>query len=89
MMKSEVATIGANAGQYAFVALQTDWIFQWVQLGLAIACSLVLLAYRLWKWYKEAKADGKITKEEIKEGLDIVSNGVDEIKDKLDNKKED
>ena len=84
MMKENVILGSVNVGQYAFVAIQTDWIFQWIQLGLAIACSLVLLAYRIWKWYKEAKADGKITKDEIKEGIDIIVEGGKDIKDKID-----
>lgn len=83
-MKTNLALGGVNLVQYAGVAIQTDVVFQWIQLGLAIACSLVLLAYRLWKWYKEASKDGKIDKEEIKEGLDIISDGIDDMKDKLD-----
>lgn len=38
----------------------------------------------LVKWYKKAKADGKITKEEFEEGKQIVSNGVSDVKDALD-----
>lgn len=34
----------------------------------------------LVKWYKKAKADGKITKEEIEEGKEIITNGVNDIK---------
>ena len=83
-MKTNLALGGVNLAQYAGVAIQTDVVFQWIQLGLAIACSLVLLGYRLWKWYKEASKDGKIDKEEIKEGLDIISDGIDDMKDKLD-----
>ena len=83
-MKENYALGVVNVGQYASVAFQPNWIFQWIQLGLAIACSLVLLAYRLWKWWKEAKADGKITKDEIKEGLNIIGEGLEDVKDKLD-----
>ena len=84
MKPNEIVLGSVNLGQYAFVSFQTNWILQWVQLGLAIACSLVLLTYRLWKWWKEAKADGKIDKEEIKEGLNILGEGVEDIKDKID-----
>ena len=41
----------------------------------------------LWNWYKNAKKDGKITKEEIEEGVKIVSDGSQNIKDSIDNKK--
>ena len=86
-MKQEVVLGTTNVCQYAFIAIQTDWVFQWIQLALAIACSLVLLAYRLWKWYKEAKADGKITGDEIKEGINIAIEGGKEIQEKIDESK--
>ena len=75
-----------NVGQYAAVSVQTDVVLKWVQLALAIACSVVLLAYRLWKWWKEAKKDGKITPEEIKEGVDIVKDGFDDVKHTIEDK---
>lgn len=77
-----------NVAQYAAVPVQPDDILKWVQLGLAIACSVVLLAYRIWSWWKKAKADGKIDKEEAKEVIGIVKDGLDDIKDKIDNKEE-
>ena len=55
---------------------------QVIEFSFAILTSIVLLLYRLWVWYKDAKADGKITKEEIKEGIDIIANGVEDIKKK-------
>ena len=36
----------------------------------------------LINWYKNAKKDGKISKEELKEGNDIIKDGIDQIKDK-------
>ena len=38
------------------------------------------------KWWKKAKQDDKITKEEIKEGVDIIKNGLKDVKDSLDDK---
>lgn len=88
MKPNELVLGSVNLGQYAAVAVQPNWIFQWIQLALAIACSVVLLAYRLWKWWKEAKQDGKITKEELKEGIDIIIDGANDIKGHLDNKED-
>ena len=48
---------------------------------------LTLIVIPLITWWKRAKKDGKITKEEIDEGVHIIQNGVDELKDK--SKKED
>lgn len=87
MKPNEVVLGATNVCQYAAVAIQDNWVFQWVQLILAIIASIVLIAYRLWKWWKEAKADGKITKQEIKDGLDILQDGIEDVKDKL-NKEE-
>lgn len=72
----------ANVFQYIAIGIQTEKIFAWIQLGLAILCSLVLLLYRIWKWYKEAKADGKITGDEIKQLVEENKDNVVEIVDK-------
>ena len=50
---------------------------------ITIICVIVI---PLVRWYKEAKKDGKITKEEIKEGVDIAKNGIESVKGTLDNK---
>ena len=35
---------------------------------------------KLYNWYKKAKADGKITKDEVKEGVGIITEGFKELK---------
>ena len=55
MKPNEVVLGGVNLCQYAGIAIQDNPIFQWAQLILAIIASIVLIAYRLWKWWKEAK----------------------------------
>ena len=86
MSGEEIATYGGNVLIYIMSAIQSNPVLQYVELVLAIITSVVLLAYRIWKWYKEAKKDGKITKEELKEGLNILSEGAEEIKDKIKKK---
>lgn len=86
-MESKIL-LGGNVFQYLITLVQTNQVFQYIELGLAIATSIVLLVYRIWKWYKEAKKDGKITGEEIKEGVDIIKDGVDNIIDTIDEHKE-
>jgi len=54
-------------------------LLSYIQLGLGILATLISVAYSLWKWWKKASADGKITKDEIKELSD-------DLKDKLDDK---
>lgn len=75
-----------NTLQYVLATIQDNTIWQGVQLGLSILTSVVLIAYRLWKWHDEAKADGKITKDEIEEGAKIINDGLEEVNDKVNGK---
>lgn len=56
-----------------------------VGLLITIVCSIVI---PLIKWWKKAKVDGKITEDEIKEGVEIIENGINELKDKTKEDKE-
>lgn len=56
-----------------------------VGLLITIICSIII---PLVKWWKKAKADGKITDEEIQEGIDIIQNGIEDLKDKTKEDKE-
>lgn len=80
-MKSWIAET-LNGAQYVFAALQQNETLQYIELGLSILTSIILIAFRVWRWVKEAKADGKITKEEIEEGAKIIVDGAQEIADK-------
>ena len=56
-------------------------------LGIAlivvnIIVLLVSLVLKLISWYKEAKKDGKITEDEIQEGIDIINDSLKDIKEK-------
>ena len=82
MKAEEIALAGGNGIGYVLTAIQTNPTFQYIELAISITLSIVLLAYRIWKWWKEAKKDGKITKEEIKDATDIIMGGVEDIKDK-------
>ena len=65
---------------------------------LSISCSIlgivitivVAIIIPLFRWWKKAKADGKITKEELEEGKNILQQGIESVKNAQDkNKKED
>lgn len=58
---------------------QGQELLSYIQLGLGILATIVSILFSIWKWWKKASADGKITKDEIKELSD-------DIKDKLDDK---
>lgn len=54
-----------------------------VGLLITITSSILIPLYR---WYKKSKEDGKITEEEIQEGVKIIVDGSKEVKDKVDRK---
>lgn len=76
---------GINVIQYVAIVFQTEQIFQWVQVGLAILMTLVGIAYKVWKWYKEAKEDGKITLDEVE---DVVKDNIHDVKQVVEETKE-
>lgn len=79
---------GINIFQYIATIFQADLLFKWIQIGLAIIMTLVGIAYKVWKWYKEANEDGVITKEELhqlhEETKNDVSNLVDNTVDLIE-----
>lgn len=80
-MKSWIAET-LNGVQYALVFLQQNETLQIIECVFSVITSIILIAFRIWRWVKDAKADGKITKEEIEEGAKIIVDGAQEIADK-------
>lgn len=76
-----------NSAQYIMMALQTDEILKYIELGLSILTTLIILGFNLWSWWKKASKDGKITEDEIQEGIEIVEKGAEDIKDNVDKNK--
>ena len=79
--------IGANGLQYLISFSQVEDIARIIGLGFSILISILILVDKIITWWKNAKKDGKITEDEIKDGIDIVQNGLEDIKDHLDDKK--
>ena len=62
---------------------QTDQIFKIISLVLTIISTVVVLARNIYEWYLKAKKDGKIDADEGKELIDIVDDGVNDLKDNI------
>ena len=62
---------------------QTDEIFRIISLVLTIISAAVVLARNIYEWYIKAKKDGKIDANEGKELIDIVDDGVNDLKDNI------
>lgn len=69
--------VGAFGGAiYATIEKSLE-VISWT---IACIAGLVSLAFSLYQWYKEAKSDGKITKDELKEGAKIVKDHFEDKK---------
>lgn len=83
----DVLLYSADGAGLLMSITQTEHVFQIIQLVLSILATLITTAYVIWKWYKRAHADGTITKDEVDEVFDIISDAKDEITDEIDNYK--
>ena len=85
-MKNELITgaIGTTLGAVG-TATQTNEILQTISLVVTIVGAIIsMIVVPLISWWQRAKKDGKITEEEIQEGIEIISDGLDSLKDKKD-----
>ena len=53
-----------------------------VLVVLNILVLIISLCLKLLAWWKKAKEDGKITEDEIQEGIDIVNDSLKDINNK-------
>ena len=74
-------------GLWCLTAIQTEQVLRIANLILAIITTLFIFVTRFVEWWKKAHADGKITKEEIEEGIGIIKEGVEEINDHIEKNK--
>lgn len=81
----EYASCGVGA---VLTVVQTNQVFQLISLILTCIATAVALGFTIYKWYKAAKADGKIDDKEVEELVDIVKNGTKDIIDKVEDYKE-
>lgn len=85
-----IAGVFATGTSAVGTALQTSEVLQIISMVITILGGIVsLIVLPILNWWKNAKKDGKIDEDEIKEGIEIVNNGVNTIKDNLDKKEGD
>lgn len=69
-------------------ALQTSEVLQIISLCITILGGIIsLIVLPILNWYKNAKKDGKITQEEIDEGVKTLQEGLDGVKNLVDKDK--
>lgn len=68
--------------------LQTNEVLQTISLVITIIGGLItFIIVPLLNWYKNAKKDGKIDKDEAKEGAQIIIEGSQAIKNQVEEQK--
>ena len=88
MNKEVVGAMSGTALSAVGTGLQTSEVLQIISLVLTIIGSLITITMAIINWWKKAKADGKITSDEIQEGIEIIQDGLDDLKDKTKEDKE-
>ena len=63
-----------------FSAIQTNEVLSIVSWCITILATLLSIAFNIYRWYRKASEDGKITKEEVDELIDGVSKDIEEVK---------
>lgn len=90
MNNNNVVSWVGNGVAVAMTAIQTNEVFQTISLILTIISIITTFAFTIYKWYKHAKEDGKITADEIKEiiakGGETANQIIDVVNNYKDNK---
>ena len=89
-MKQELlsGTIGTTLSIIG-TAMQTNEILETISLVITILGGVItFIVVPILNWYRNAKKDGKIDKDELKDGVGIIIEGSEKLKDEIDNKKE-
>lgn len=73
MKHDELVGWGGTVFGGIMTSIQAEPVLQVIQAILTIIGLLITIAYTLWKWYKKASKDGKITVEEYDELFDDLT----------------
>ena len=73
--------------QTVFTSLQDNETYQIIQMVLSLLSGVLVIAYTIWKWYVRAKKDGKITNDEIDEGIEEIVDAIDYIEENKESDK--
>lgn len=77
--KNIIAAIGTVLSVTG-VATATTEVLQIISLIVTIIGAIIsFILVPLWTWYMNAKKDGKITLDEIKDATDIIKDGIDHV----------
>lgn len=87
LANTETSLIGGVIGtsiSAVGTATQTNETLQTISLIITIVGAVVsMIIIPFLNWFMKAKKDGKIDKDEIKEGIDIISQGTQNVIDEV------
>lgn len=87
MKTKDFFQIGANGIQYLISIAQVEDVLRITGIVLSVIISVLIIIDKIVSWVKRAKADGVITEDEIHEGINIVKEGTQEIKEHIEKSK--
>lgn len=86
--KELAASLSGNVLTAAGAVMSPSEMLQIISLVLTIiGTCITFIIIPLVNWYRSAKSDGKITVEEIKEGVEILKDGIEDTKSEIDKNK--
>lgn len=89
-MKQEILLGGAGTTLSVIgTVTQFNEILQTISFIVTIIGAIVsIVVVPIMSWYREAKKDGKITKDEVEDLTKKIDKSVNDLKDKIDDGKE-
>lgn len=82
MTKDGIVFGSIGALEAVVTVSQTNEVFQTIQIIISALAGAVALAYTIWRWYKNAKKDGKITEDEVDNLFEQVTKKEDNPDDR-------
>lgn len=77
MTKDGIVFGSIGALETVVTVSQTNEVFQTIQIIISALAGAVALAYTIWRWYKNAKKDGKITEDEVDDLFEQITKKED------------
>lgn len=79
-----IAGVVGTSTSVVGTALQTNEVLQTISLVITILGGIVtLIVLPILNWYHKSKQDGKITPDEIKEGVETLSDGLNQLNENI------
>lgn len=80
MKHDEVVGFGGTIFGGVMTAIQANEVLQVIQAILTVIGLLITISYTIWKWYRKAKADGKIEEDEVDELMEDLNKVKEDTK---------